>query len=211
MPPQAVKLPFLSIIIPTLILIEVCHTAQKTDFQSLILQAEADVIDLTAPSDLFSSKAFVKIYDHPASSTSAAIEFLKDPEKTVRQKQIVVYSLQKLPWKNYFEVLSEATEAFEKRQLEAPVVGLLISPPLDWSTEVCYRYQDKRLINLLSRLSPGANTNLKKTIDEIISGSAWESAKSFPWSKPPNTLWGKIITPFYWESSEQKIKPPQSP
>jgi hypothetical protein len=73
------------------------NTPEITEFDRLVLQAEKDVVDLTAPSDLFHSESFVKIYENPTIYTKEAIEFLKDKEKSITQKQIVVYSLQSLP------------------------------------------------------------------------------------------------------------------
>lgn len=149
----------------------------------LVEQTESHVIDLTAPSALFSSMDFRQIYEQPHQFVPQARSILVSKTATARQKTIVVYGVQRLAWKDYLQLLQFAAEEANRGRIDPSIVDLMISPGLDWSTRVISNYKNQEVRNTLIKFAENLDTNQQKSIERILSGETWQDAREFPWSK----------------------------
>jgi len=174
---------YLSIVLLLLMTHPVRPSPANSDLAELVKLAEHEAVDLTAPSDLHHSEPFRLIRDDPERFADAAKELLTSQKLSKRQKMILVYAMQGLPWNTYLELLNSAAVAFKNGDIDDSVVELMICPGTDWSTRVVSKYADPKVVNLLLRIAATADTPLQNLINRILTGEIWKGAQQFPWSK----------------------------
>lgn len=137
-------------------------------FADTIRRIEAQVVDLTAPSDLFHSSDFRAIYDAPGQYESAAIQFIKRPDISEQQKIIAGLSLHKLPLSGFLKFSEELFGQLKRGEISARVFRSVVFASFDWNTELPCNYDKPEVTKFLKEVikSELVDANLRKVIEE---------------------------------------------
>ena len=151
----------------------------RTEFVGAILRAEAQVVDLTAESDLLRSKDFLMIYGNPASFYRDAIAFISDPHRTKQQATIAILSMQRLPFGRYLDFCEEAFALRREGTVSEDIFEKACFPGYDWNAAIQENYSSARVRALLSQIRSSGLLHAKsgdgdsvEYIDSILSGEA---------------------------------------
>lgn len=168
------------------------ETAPRPDdyaaYRDTILAIKQKAGDLVAADDLFSDTNFIAFYEHPLDCASNAVLFLKTAENSETAqtnnalgdadfaKMIVVYSLQRLPLRQYVEFEGQLVDMAESRQISSNLFKRAIFPGIEWSTKIQINYSKPQTKSLLSRMSKCGelDSDNKKYLKEIAKGKARE-------------------------------------
>jgi hypothetical protein len=155
-------------------------------FAEAIEGAEAQVVDLTAESDLLGSKDFLTIYNNPESFYSDAIEFISDRHRTDQQATIAILSMQRLPLYRYIDFCEEVFTLRQVGAVSQDVFETTLLPGYDWNTKFAENYADVKVRTLLDRIrssgllhGKSGDANSVEYIDSILSGEADRHVKEF--------------------------------
>jgi hypothetical protein len=123
--------------------------AAQSTYAKAIERAEAQVVDLTAESDLLRSADFLMIYRNPESSYRDAIEFITDPHRTDQQATIAILSMQKLPLYRYIDFCEQILALRQAGIVSQGVFERVLLSGYEWNTGLQENYLDARVRVLL--------------------------------------------------------------
>ena len=138
------------------------------------------VIDLTAHSDLFHIPEFVSIYENSESYAGEALAVIADSKRKRQEKQIAVLSMQRLPDDRYIMFCDSVVNLFVKDDIESEVLETAVFYSLGLRYQVIRNYKDPGVIRLLNKIRVKTDRqNLKKSINDVLSGDAWHDLSRF--------------------------------
>ncbi|MEO5890621.1 MAG: hypothetical protein ABIQ31_10230 [Ferruginibacter sp.] len=130
---------------------------------------------------LFANKEFIDVYEHNAYYIDSAIRFLSDPQFTIHQKTICVYTMQRTKLKDYIRILEHCANLFNKGKIEELLMNRAISPTFGRRKIILKNYDDEAVKSILERTRDGgkASQEFKVMIDKILSGEYWKNTQKF--------------------------------
>jgi hypothetical protein len=139
----------------------------------LVIETEKDVSVLVKYDFLKSSESFLKFYDNPNLFISEAKELLlTEKNVTIDQKVIIVMGMQKLEKKEYFFLLREMINGYEKGRIQEKVLKLMMLPPSEWNMLIYKNYDDKEEVELFNIIKNNRSISeeFRESIDDVLSG-----------------------------------------
>lgn len=141
-------------------------------------RAEKSGGDLTSFGDLFGSKDFSSIYEHPQAHQDAAQSLLARPDVSDIRKTILVLSLQKLPKARYLVFLDRLLALRKEARINEQVFLNGAFPTYDWNSVLAENYKDPKVIEFLKRARTAiSDDDHRALIDDILSGRAADEAR----------------------------------
>lgn len=163
-----------TVALPDTIIIE-----QKMEFQHRIDSIEKKIIDLTTAQDLYTVGEFIEVYEYPEYYIDSVLKFLEISNKTIQQKMIAIYSIQKLSENMYISFAQKATKLYQMKIINEDLIALIISSDLPPNYTIIKNYNNYDVIELLNTIKDDGTTslNMKNRIEKILSGVAWEKVQ----------------------------------
>jgi hypothetical protein len=151
------------------------------EFSKTIKSINKKVVDLTSFSVLFSSKQFTDIYMHPALYLDNVIYYLQYDAGSDEQRLIALLSMNKKDLQQNIVFLKRCNELYKKRLLKDNELIYVIFPPESNNREIIKNYKLAKVRNALLAVKNNVNasTSIKKTIDNVLSGKAYQEQKAY--------------------------------
>ncbi|WAC21844.1 hypothetical protein OVA24_10660 [Luteolibacter sp. SL250] len=140
-----------------------------------IMEIDREIEDLSVPGDLFSSKTFIALYENPGGIIEDARTLLRHLVLTPKQKQILAYSLQKLPAEEYRNLVSHVIDGVIEDETDLKTLEVLTFPSFDWGGGLVKTSDTPETIELVKRLlelekfPPGRKTYIQT---RVLNGTA---------------------------------------
>jgi len=117
-----------------------------------IMEIDRDVEDLSVPGDLFASKTFIALYEKPGEIIEDAKTLLRHLVLTPKQKQILAYSLQKLPVEDYRKVVSHVIDGVVEGETDMKTLDALTFPSFEWGGGLIRTSDNPETVALIKRI-----------------------------------------------------------
>lgn len=117
----------------------------QTPFIELIDSIDKKVVDLTSPFDLLEIAEFKQISAYSVKYLPDAKFLLSDNSKSNQKKQIVIYSMQTLPKKLYFNFLSYCTTLYNEEKITENHISCVILPGDNWNNKIVLNFYSTNL------------------------------------------------------------------
>jgi hypothetical protein len=149
-----------------------CQSESYSIYQQRIKAIDHQVVDLTAPSDLFGVSNFVALYVNPRIYLANAMRYISDATNSDDCKMIVVYSLQDLPLHNYVSYERNLLYLAHAGLLSKSMLNKAVFPALDWSTKIEVNFDNTNVESFLRECiqSDLITPENKAYFKEVLSG-----------------------------------------
>lgn len=145
----------------------------KVDFKNLIDSINVKVVDLTAPSDLFSIDEFIVLYENPSRYKDDALLLISDIVNNTQKKQIAVFALQNLLDSEYIDLCSSVVDLYVKNIVKEELLQTTVFYSLNSKYIIFKNYKNAVVIGLLNKIKAHSQSDdLKRRVDDILSGKA---------------------------------------
>lgn len=146
------------------------------DFAKRIEQIGTQVKQLDLPEELFAPEAFRAIYENPQPYLASAMALIARKDLSTHHKNIIGYSMQKLPPEQFVAFVSSMADSVEQGNTDISVLETTAFAPLNWGRQsLIMHYQQAPVPTLLERLlampqlSPANQEYIR---DDISTGKA---------------------------------------
>lgn len=141
--------------------------------EPLVRRLDASLGKFVDPGALFEDKEFIRVFESPAPARAEAQSLLARADVSEGQKRITVYSMQRLPLKDYVAFLEKLLELKQQGKVTRSVYKTGAFPSYDWSTALAENYRDEAVAAFLKKArAEAASEDEKAMIDETLSGQA---------------------------------------
>lgn len=141
--------------------------------EPLVRRLDASLGKFVDPGALFEDKEFIRVFETPAPARAEAQSLLARADVSEGQKRITVYSMQRLPLKDYVTFLEKLLELKQQGKVTRSVYKAGAFPSYDWSTALAENYKDAAVAAFLKKARVEAESaDEKAMIDETLSGQA---------------------------------------
>lgn len=143
-------------------------------FEEVVIEIEQFVVDLTAPSDLLDSPAFMAVREDALRWKREALKLVASTKASDQQKMIVVLAMQSLPKEQYPSFLASVSDLFVDKKCSERVLSVAIAPGTEWSVSVLECYRNQMIVASLeaARDAEHASANIRRLIARVLSGEA---------------------------------------
>ena len=161
------------------------YQASKKDtsmtFETRVTGIRKKIVDLTSPSDLFTVPEFIEVYENPLLYFGEAETFISNSSNSEVDKEIVIYSMNKVELSYYVKFVNGCFESFKKGDLPEDLLERAISYPFSKNLLIVENFEDQKVRLLLEDILEDKNTHLKlkNKITDILSGKTWTEIKKF--------------------------------
>lgn len=147
-------------------------TKSNMQFNEMVEFTEKKVIDLTSSFDLLEINKFLQIHANSNDYYYQAISFLEDTTNNELQKSIVIYSMQSLNKKQYWQFLENCSILFCKKKLSEEEIKIVIFTGYEWSNLTVVNFYSSSVRKPLKRIekSEYSSKELKDLVRRILSG-----------------------------------------
>lgn len=156
-------------------------------FDTLLNQSATRIVDLTAPGGLSRIDVFMIIYNNPEKYKDDVKRALTSNEYSELKKRICIYSMQKLDYKQYYDLTNYCFELFEEGKVSERVMRQVIMPG-PWKTEIRYpeKYKDQEVQQLMKKIRGSKKLSQagKDEISRILSGQTLKSIQEIRQAYP---------------------------
>lgn len=149
---------------------------ETAPFAQTIHRIALEVKSLAVPDELFSSRAFVEIYEKPLPSFPAAAALMGARDATPHEKKIAGFAMQRLPPEEFVSFLEATLQAVEAGATTVDVLESAAFAPLNFGRQsLVMKYDSSRVQALAARLlelpqlSPQRKAYLR---DKVLTGVA---------------------------------------
>lgn len=154
-------------------------TMQEIDeFARTIAQIGTEVKSLELADELFASRSFRHLYEHPQDYQAAATALIALREESTHHKKIAGYAMQRLPPEQFVLFVSALADNVERDNLGMDVLETVAFAPLNWGRQSLLRYYREPPVRaFLERLlaMPGLTPYRRDYIrNDILTGKAVE-------------------------------------
>jgi hypothetical protein len=152
------------------------NTVTKAHFDSLINNCIERTSDLTNPRELLLLEDFLTIYNNNPQYSLLIKSALADDDYNFYQKQVCIYSVQKISDAQYIEFASYCLKLYKEGKIDDRIFSLLLTPaPFKTSKRVIANYTNRDIQKLLKSIidSPETSGKMKMKAEIILSGKAF--------------------------------------
>jgi len=119
------------------------------EFARTIAPIGTAVKSLELADELFASRSFRDLYEHPQAHQAAATALLARQEESSHHKKIVGYAMQRLPPEQFVLFVSALADSVERGDAEMDALETTAFAPLNWGRQTLLRYHREPSVQLL--------------------------------------------------------------
>jgi len=144
-------------------------------FEDAVITIASDVVDLTAPDDLFLDARFTAIYEAPAEHTDCAERLVDAPGLSSTARAVVGLAMQRVGLDDYLRIAEKALRGQAAGVISISALEMILIPPVTWGDALLLHFQDPRVSALLEQLLriDGIEPELARYVsEEVLTGRA---------------------------------------
>jgi len=144
-------------------------------FKDTVQSIATDVVDLTAPDDLFLDERFVEIFETPSLHLACAEVLIDESSLDDTARAVIALGMQRVGLEGYLRLAKEALAGQRAGTVSLRLLEMVLIPPVSWGDRLLLSFDDPRVISLMSEYLKidGVNASTARYVrSEVLSGRA---------------------------------------
>ncbi len=156
-------------------------TTNKEIFSKTIDSIETKIADLTSFDDVFLSKEFINLYEHPRLYINNVITYLADRSKTKQKRIIALLTMQRKDLDNNLNFQYACNYLYKRRLMDEHMMFRILFPVDLENRDIIKHYPSVQVKKVLIDIQQNDLTSpeFRKTIADILSGESYQEQKEF--------------------------------